>query len=103
MVDETNFISNLKENTKNETFETKYIYTSIVRSQLSDYELLWIFYNCLSLKGAKFKPLIEKYSLLKNLPIKEIHNSLILKMYDKKAYGKSFEFPPEPPEQRSLS
>ena len=51
-----------------EDFEEKYKYTSIVRATLSPYELVWLFYNSLSKMGnTKFKPLIERYSLLKNL------------------------------------
>jgi len=51
-----------------ETFEEKYKYTSMVRATLSRYELVWLFYNALSCVGnEKFKPLIERYSLLKNL------------------------------------
>lgn len=54
-------------NTKN--FEVRYRYISMLRAQLSDYELLWLFYNCLSDNGSKkFKRLVEKYSLLKNMP-----------------------------------
>ncbi|WP_303181739.1 putative phage abortive infection protein [uncultured Butyricimonas sp.] len=49
--------------------EEKYEYIAMLRSQLSDYELAWMFYNCISLNGfEKFKPLIEKYALLHNLP-----------------------------------
>lgn len=48
--------------------EDKYKYTSIVRATLSRYELVWIYYNCLFGAGLdKFKPLVEEYSLLKNL------------------------------------
>lgn len=55
--------------------DDKYAYTSIIRSQLSDYELLWIFYNCVSINGKdKFKPLIEKYTLFKNLPTDKLAN-----------------------------
>lgn len=44
-------------------------YTNIVRSQLSDYELLILFYNCLHKNGSqRFKPLVEKYSIFNNLP-----------------------------------
>jgi hypothetical protein len=51
-----------------EDYKAAYKYTSILRSQLSDAELKWLFFNCLSKNGyLKFKPLIEKYSLLKNL------------------------------------
>lgn len=48
--------------------EEKYEYITMLRSQLSDYELAWMFYNCLSSNGVdKFKPLIEKYALFNNL------------------------------------
>lgn len=43
-------------------------YTSFVRAQLSSYELELLFYNCLSEYGnLYFKPLVEKYGLLKHL------------------------------------
>ncbi len=57
-VDKTDFLS----------FNDKYRYISMVRATLSRYELVWIYYNCLTEKGKeKFKPLIEKYSFLKNI------------------------------------
>lgn len=44
-------------------------YVSFVRAQLSSNELKLLFYNCLSEHGnLQFKPLIEKYGLLKHLP-----------------------------------
>ncbi|UZH54868.1 putative phage abortive infection protein [Salinimicrobium tongyeongense] len=68
-------------------FNTRYKYTSIVRAQLSDFELLWLFYNGLSENGLKkFKPLIEEYSLLKNLPKDKIGNKNLKFRYNKKAY-----------------
>ena len=51
---------------KNE--EEKYEYTSMIRAILSRYELVWLYYNGLSVYGnQKLKPLIEKFSMLKNL------------------------------------
>lgn len=48
----------------------KATYTNIVRAQLSSHELLLLFYNGLSARGRmKFKPLIEEYRLLKNMPV----------------------------------
>jgi hypothetical protein len=48
--------------------KAKYRYTSIVRATLSSYELVWLYYNGLYGAGQpKFKPLIERYALLKNL------------------------------------
>ena len=55
---------------KNEelNFDEKCNYASIIRSTLSQYELVLLFYNCLSGNGKdKFKPLIETYSVLKNI------------------------------------
>jgi len=70
-------------------FSDRYKYISMVRAQLADYELLWIFYNCLSEKGnEKFKPLIEKYSLLKNLPRNRIQDKRKLEEYAESAYNK---------------
>nr|WP_320060051.1 putative phage abortive infection protein [uncultured Bacteroides sp.] len=72
------------------SFEDRYQYTSMVRAQLSRYELIWLFYNCLSSNGIdKFKPLIEKYALLKNmrfeLLVEEDHRNL----YAQSAYEKT--------------
>ena len=64
MVDEKKFSDNIEDD-----FRIKYSYTSIIRSQLSDDEIKWLFFNCLSKKGSeKFKPYIEKYTLLKLIP-----------------------------------
>jgi Putative phage abortive infection protein len=50
--------------------ENKGMYTSLVRAQLSSFELLLLFYNGLSAYGCqRFKPLIECYALLKTVPI----------------------------------
>lgn len=48
----------------------KYEYACIMRSSLSQYELIMLFYNCLSSNGReKFKPLIERYAILNNLRV----------------------------------
>lgn len=81
MVNETEF-------SKSGNFEIQYEYTSIIRSQLSDDELVWLFYNGLSRYGRdKFKPLIEKYALLKNLDQDRITNSNHIDLYEDDAYG----------------
>jgi hypothetical protein len=46
----------------------RYQYTSFVRAQLSSGEVLLLFFNGLAKQGERFKPLIEKYALLKQLP-----------------------------------
>jgi len=72
--------------------EIRYKYTSMIRAQLSDYELLWIFYNCLSKNGIeKFKPLIEEFTLLKNLPKEKIHSPEFLKGYSAGAFKRNNE------------
>lgn len=53
----------------------KRLYTNLVRAQMSNYELALMFYNCLSDLGMeKFRPLIDKYALLKNLPLELLTN-----------------------------
>lgn len=65
----------------------RYKYTCIVRAQLSDYELLLLFYNCLSDNGVeKFKPLVEEYAILKNLPQEDILKSEWINDYEKSAF-----------------
>jgi hypothetical protein len=59
----------------NSTVSDKRIYTNLVRAQLSSYELALLFYNCLSEMGnEKFKPLVERYALLKMVPRHELLN-----------------------------
>jgi len=99
-IDSTEFfakseIVNMKDNDfqimyEGKNFEEKYKYTSMVRAQLSDYELAWLFYNCLSINGnKKFKPLIEKYTLLKNMPWgKLLHDIDYKEKYDDSAFEK---------------
>lgn len=48
--------------------DDKTVYTNLVRAQLSRYELLLLFYNCISKFGIeKMAPLIKKYNILKHL------------------------------------
>ncbi len=69
------------------THEEKYSYTSMVRAQLSDYELLWIFYNCLSENGEeKFRPLVERYAIFKNLPVSKLANPLHNNFYNESVF-----------------
>lgn len=62
-------------------------YISITRAQLSSYEQVLIFYNCLHRNGVeKFKPLIEKYAILKNIDSNLLINKNHLDSYNKGAY-----------------
>lgn len=69
--------------------EDKRLYTNFIRAQLSSFELALLFYNSLSEMGCdKFKPLIEKYSLLKTVPMKALINPPEhLSLYSEYAYG----------------
>ena len=88
LVDKTDFKTLSEDWSEKEEFNIKYSYTSIIRAQLSDFELLWLFYNCLGSNGKdKFKPLIEKYSLLKNVPDTLIADFNHRALYDPKAYS----------------
>lgn len=59
----------------------------MARSILSPYELVMLFYNCLTTNGRnKFKPLIEKYAILNNLRI-----DLLGETYDQELYKKRFQ------------
>lgn len=70
----------------------RYEYACIVRSQLSDYELVMLFYNCLTSNGrAKFKPLIEKYVIFNNLREELLANVEHKKLYTDTAYDKCAE------------
>tara|TARA_R100001230_G_C5578341_1_gene98025 strand:- start:306 stop:479 length:174 start_codon:yes stop_codon:yes gene_type:complete len=47
-----------------------------------------LFYNCLSQFGdKKFKPLIEEYHLLQNMPKNPLINKTHLRLYNKSAFG----------------
>jgi len=89
LVDTSDFITSQSES-KEIIFEKKYSYTSIARAQLSDYELLWLFYNGLSKHGSKkFKPLIERYALLKNIPTDKLAKQEDLELYSESSRKKT--------------
>lgn len=68
----------------------KKLYTNLVRAQLSSSELLLLFYNGISENGReKFKPLIEKYALLKNMPIEKLIHESHRGWYDDSAFQSS--------------
>lgn len=74
----------------NSSIDDKRLYTNIVRAQLSDAEVFLLFYNCLSKNGSeKFKPLVEKYALLKVINRDSDLNILYIDLYDKRAFGET--------------
>jgi hypothetical protein len=67
------------------------VYTNVVRAQLSSYELLLLFYNCLSQYGKeKFGPLVVNYHLLKTVGDNKLINKRHMEWYPPSAYGNSF-------------
>ena len=71
------------------TEEERYDYACIIRSQLSDYELVMLFYNCLTTNGReKFKPLIEKYTIFNNLRTELLANSQDVNAYSAVAFNR---------------
>jgi hypothetical protein len=70
--------------------DEKYEYVCIVRSQLSDYELVMLFYNCISINGKeKFKPLIEEYAIFNNIRTELLIDSSDKTYYLPSAYSKN--------------
>ncbi|NPD45118.1 putative phage abortive infection protein [Lentimicrobium sp. S6] len=64
-------------------------YTSIVRAQLSNDELVLLFYNGITEYGEKFKPLIEDFHVFKNLNLDSLLNLSEHKpYYSESAYKK---------------
>jgi hypothetical protein len=61
-------------------------YTSLVRAQLSAFELELLFYNGISPYGEKFKPLIEKYGLLENFNTEHLLSPKHESFYAKTAF-----------------
>lgn len=70
-----------------ETEEERYDYACIVRSQLSEYELLMLFYNSLQEENAKFKILIEKFAVFNNLRREKLASRDNVQLYDDGAFS----------------
>ena len=59
----------------------------LVRAQLSDQELLLLFYNCTQARGKKFKILAEKHALFDNLPTVRLLNNPHANLVERTAFG----------------
>lgn len=81
------FLFNLMNFIENSDIKNQVFYSKLVRAQLSDHEVAVLFYNGLSQKGGKFKPLIEKYGLLKNLNDRDILDPDLKLRYSVSAFG----------------
>lgn len=68
----------------------EHLYASVLRAQLSNHELLLLFYNGLSKHGVKFVKYIEEYSLLNNIPAdKLLFDGAEKPLYRNQAFEKS--------------
>ena len=62
-------------------------HAKLVRSQLSDEELILLYYNCFSEHGEKFKKFAIKFELFDNLDKSDLFNSLHSDLMDPAAFG----------------
>lgn len=65
-------------------------YTNTVRAQLSVQEMLLIFYNGIYHSESKFNTLIEKYALMKYLPVSTVPSALDFTFFDANAFGGAY-------------
>ncbi len=64
----------------------KKFYFNLIRSLLSNYEIILLFYFCLSEYGGKMKKLTERYSLFIQIPENELLDRRHLELFNKKAF-----------------
>jgi hypothetical protein len=71
------------------------LYAKLVRAQLSDAEVQILFYNSLSKEGAKMKPLVEYFSMLKHFsPTRNIENERqMARQYSPIAFNRDANWP----------
>ncbi len=71
----------------NADIKNKGFYIKLIRSQLSNYELLMLYFFCLSDRNKNFKPLVEKYTVFRNLPVDELIE-ITKVLYDEQAFSR---------------
>lgn len=76
---------------ENNKYVDKKHFGLVVRSLLSDYELVFLFYNCLSVKGERFKRFAKSYALFDNLDVDLLIDKKHVLFMDKEAYGENEE------------
>lgn len=60
-------------------------YIDLIKAQLSNFELILIYFHCISVLGKNIKPLIEKYSMFAHIPDDELVR-ITKYIYDEKAF-----------------
>ncbi|WP_146024549.1 MULTISPECIES: putative phage abortive infection protein [unclassified Pseudomonas] len=73
------------------THKEKSQFALVVRSLLSDNELILLFYNCLSSKGAKFTKYVYRYALFDNLEVGLLIRAGDINLFSFEAYGSNRE------------
>lgn len=84
-----NIFKFIDESDLQESYKKKYV--NILRAQLSNYELLMLFYNAQSPLGSKFIKYIDKYSLFDNLPVNKLIQKMHVVFCKKNAWGENEE------------
>ena len=64
-------------------------YIRLIRAQLSDQELLLLFYNCVSENGGNFTALVVEFSLLDNMPRMKVLDQSHLDLIEPKAFDRN--------------
>lgn len=67
--------------------DSKKKYANILRAQISNYELLILFYNGNATHGRNFKKYFDAYAVLDNLPVDKLISNVHVLFFDKKAWG----------------
>ncbi|WLS77237.1 putative phage abortive infection protein [Erwinia pyri] len=73
----------------------KLAYAKIVRAQISNYELLLLFYNIFDVDGIKFEKYIYEYSIFDNMPINKLMSKYHVLLLDPIAFGENTSYNPK--------
>jgi hypothetical protein len=72
---------------ENSNYKDKSNFGLVVRSLISDYELVFMFYNCLTERGEKFKRYVYRFALFDNLDPGLLLNKEHVNFFTYEAYG----------------
>lgn len=72
-------------------FSDKKQYGNIARAQLSDFELVVLFYNCLSERGKNFIGYAKEFAIFDNLDLSLLLNKEHVRFIDREAFGNNAE------------
>lgn len=72
-------------------FNDRKQYGNIARAQLSDFELVVLFYNCLSERGKNFIRYAKEFAIFDNLDLSLLLNKEHVRFLDREAFGNNVE------------